>query len=212
MKKTCLGLLIISCIFLTSGCVAGQKIDYTAPIPKLTKQGNKTVAVGVHDQRPYVKNAEKFPRYVGTLRMGNGIPFDMETMSKKPLAQDMRGVLVQAFENAGYKAVPMKVEFSDDQKDVLINFKNIDADRFLLLTLNEWRNDSLYNTTLYYNAVLAVYNRALKQLAKSKVSGRKDLEGADEYTVHYIQKAVPKAFQELLEKMLNDAKVQAALH
>jgi len=53
MKKTCLALLIISCIFMVSGCVAGQKIDYTSPIPKLNEKGNKTVAVGVHDQRPY---------------------------------------------------------------------------------------------------------------------------------------------------------------
>lgn len=212
MKKSILGLLIIFCIFMTSGCVVGQKIDYTSPIPKLNEKGNKTVAVGVHDQRPYVKNGEKYPRYVGTFRAGFGNPWDVETKSNNPLSQDMRGVLVQALKNAGYKAVPLEIVFSDSKETVLVKFKDSSAERFLLLTLDKWRNDSYCDTGLYYDAVLTVYDRDLKQLAESRESGEKNVGGNCFDPATHAKEAVPKAFQELLEKLLNDAKVQAALH
>jgi hypothetical protein len=212
MKENFLVLMLMFCMFLLSGCVVGQKIDYTGPIPKLDKNGDKTVAVGVHDQRPYVKNGEKNPRYVGTFRAGFGNPWDVETKSNNPLSQDMRGVLVNALKNAGYKAVPLEIAFSDSKETVLVKFKDSAADRFLLLTLDKWRNDSYCDTGLYYDAALTIYDRDLKQLAESRVSGEKNVGGNCFDPASHAKEAVPKAFQELLEKLLNDASVQAALH
>lgn len=212
MKRSLLGLVIISCIFLTSGCVVGQKIDYaTGPVPSLKEKGNKSVAVGVHDQRSYVTNGQKYPRYVGTFRGGWGNPWDVETKSNKPLAHDMRGVLAQALDNAGYKAVPLDIVFNDNQDTVLVKYKDSAAERFLLLTLHEWRNDSLISTSVYYDLVLKVYDGDLKQLADTRISGERDL-GSSLDTTAPAKEGAPKLFQELLENMLSKAKVQAALH
>lgn len=212
MKKCLLGLVIISCIFLLSGCVVGQKIDYaSSPIPKLKEKGNKTVAVGVHDQRAYVKNGQKYPRYVGTFRGGFGNPWDVETASNKPLAKDINGVFSQAMKNAGYKAVPVEIVFSDNQDTVLMKFKDSGAERFLLLTLNKWRNDTYMNTSLYYDLVLTIYDQDLKQLAESRASGEEHLGSGFDTTTPAKENA-PKFLQKILEKLLNNAKVQAALH
>jgi hypothetical protein len=213
MKRNFFVLMLISCLFLLSGCVVGQKIDYASgPIPNLKEKGNKTVAVGVHDQRPYVTNTEKYPLYVGTFRGGFGNPFDVETASNKPLANDMQGILATALKNAGYKVVSLKVVFSDSKEAVLLKYKETGAERFILLTLNEWRNDTYVNTSIYYNVALSVYDRDLKQLAESRESGEKDLGSGALDTTTVAKEKAPIFFQELLGKMLNNNKVQAALH
>src|SRR5512136_1091142 len=80
-------ILVLSAVALTS-CVVGQKINYVSANPEASFKGSMAVAVAVWDNRPYVLNGEKPSTYVGTFRGGFGNPFNVNTESGQPLAQD----------------------------------------------------------------------------------------------------------------------------
>ena len=74
---------------LTSGCAIGVKHDYSYPEANWDVQTNKSVTVAVHDQRSYIVDGNKTPNFVGLSRGGWGNPFDVVTVSGRPLATDM---------------------------------------------------------------------------------------------------------------------------
>ncbi len=78
--------LLFFVAILTAGCAGGHSYDYIDfPINLSDLDGhNKRIALGVHDQRGYVKNGDKYPQYVGTMRSPAYVPWTINTKTGNP--------------------------------------------------------------------------------------------------------------------------------
>ncbi|MEQ1638381.1 MAG: hypothetical protein ABL903_17015 [Methylococcales bacterium] len=139
-------LLLIS--LLLGGCAIGRKQDYTLATPTLAYTGKGILAAGVHDQRPYILDHDKDEDFVGIQRGGYGNPFDVTTESKKPLAEDMTQVLINALSHSGARINPLKLPPSLSRVKVIEEFKASNADKLLLLSLYEWKTDTMMGSEL----------------------------------------------------------------
>jgi hypothetical protein len=204
-------LIMVSLVLiLIAGCVA-DRYSYNEVIADLSVSGTRSVGVAVHDQRPYVKAGEKNPNFVGLQRGGFGNPLNVTTASRKPLATDMTGALVASLAKKGFRAVPSVVTPDDDQSAALQKLKETGAERLVLLTLMEWKSDTFTNTALHYNVSLKVYDRDGKVLVGKNIEGKDDL-GGNIWDPHgQAREAVPRAFKEKIEALLNSPEVANAL-
>jgi hypothetical protein len=81
----------------------------------------------------------------------------------------------------------------------------------LLLTLTEWKSDTFMNVALIYDVTLVVVDRGGTVLAEKRLQGRDNLEGSAWNSPSHARQAVPQAFKEKLQQLLDDDTVAAAL-
>jgi len=88
-------------IVLLSGCAYGRKVDYAHSYPALAAAPVQAVEVQVTDARPYVLSGNKKGTFVGLVRGSYYIPYDVNTRSGQPLANDLQAALIGGFERKG---------------------------------------------------------------------------------------------------------------
>lgn len=88
-------------IVLLSGCAYGRKVDYAHSYPALAAAPVQAVEVQVTDARPYVLSGNKKGTFVGLVRGSYYIPYDVNTRSGQPLANDLQAALIGGFERTG---------------------------------------------------------------------------------------------------------------
>ncbi len=203
--------MVLFVLFLASGCAVGNKYSYSDVSADIGISGSSAISIATHDQREYVVSGDKQPQFVGLQRGGFGNPFVVTTASERPLADDMTDVLVASLAKKGFKTVPVAVLYSDKRDAVMEKAKAANADRMIILTLNEWKTDTYQNVALLYDATLSVLDREGKQLAMKSVKGRDNLGGSSWNPPAYARKAVPEAFKKKMEELLNAEEVAKAL-
>ena len=210
-RKSLIAVLAALGLFMISGCAVGNKYNYRDVVADISAPGSGAVGVAVHDQRDYVKSGEKPADFVGLQRGGFGNPFSVTTMSGRPLADDMTSVIAESLAKKGFKAIPVGVAPADAQGAVLEKLKATQADRMILLTLNEWKSDTYQNVALIYDVSLSVYDKKGKVLTEKKVNGRDNLGGSAWNPPAIARKEIPRALKEKLEQLLNSPETVKAL-
>lgn len=206
--RSMLGLgLVVS----VSGCAVGQKISYHNVDLDLSASGSGSVAVAALDHRPYVKNGEKETTYTGNLRGGFGNPFNLNTDSGKPLADDMASVVCSSLKKKGFGCTTVSVDPKDSADQAAGKLQATKADKLLLLSVNEWYSSTYQNTGLTYDVLLDVMNSAGAKLAEKGLKGEDDLGGSFWSPPAHAKEAVPAAFKAKMETLLNDPAVAGAL-
>lgn len=204
-------ILVLSLALLATGCVARQQVRYHDAALELKASARSLVAVAAHDNRSYVKNGEKEKNYAGNFRGGFGNPFNVTTESGRPLADDMASVICAAFVKKGFRCKEVPVEPNQDKGQISSKLVATDADKLLLLTIDEWYPTTFQNTILSYNLDLNVMNRNGGTLVEKKVKGEEDLGGSFFNPPAHAKEAVPQAYKRKLEELLNDAAVTDSL-
>ena len=210
MKNTN-GIRLMTVLLLLTGCAVGNKHTYNDVNADISIAGNSTVAMATHDQRSYVQNGDKPADFVGLQRGGFGNPFDITTVSGNSLAQDFTETIARSLASKGFQTTPVIVNYSDTAERVKTILLHTGAQRLMLLTLYEWKSDTYTNTALIYDARLEVFDENGKTIAQKSISGRDDLGGSALNPPAYAKKAIPVAFKEKIEILLNDSDVSKAL-
>jgi hypothetical protein len=182
-----------------------DKANFADVWPTIEYETDSTVAVGVHDQRPYVINGEKSPTYAGTVRGWVGNPWNVHTESNKPLSNDIAIAIVSGFMHVGKQAKTVTIPFSDDHQAALEKLKQLGTKKIVIVTLREWRIDIYRSQGFLIDAILRVYDREGNEIAQSAVS-HKNIDSGDG-TVESIYRAA----RLYLGMLLNDTKVKAVL-
>ena len=194
-----------------SGCAVGNKHNYHGVIAQLETANTFIVAIGTQDTRPFILDGDKDPDFVGLSRGGFGNPFNVTTLTGNTLAQDMSEAIKNSFLKKGYDAKIVLLGPHDDFSTVVDKLKEINASRLVYLKLTNWKSDTYTNTALIYDAYLMVLNENGQMLAKKTIQGRDNLMGSAMNPPAHAKKAVPVAFSQKLEELLNDPEVQKAL-
>lgn len=175
----------------------------------LKYSGSKVVGVAVHDQRTYIKSGEKKPFYAGVVRGGFGNPFDVQTEDGKPLADDFLKSICDSLTQKGFKTMPVALKPGDAFEEARKKLLAADAERFILVIINEWYSDSYFGVGIFYDITLRVLDRRGGGLAEVTIKGKDDL--GTEWFGSTTYSESPNTFKEKFEHLLNDDKVETAL-
>ena len=203
----CLAVMIAGGAIL-GGCAVGRSVSYAdAPAAMASVSSSGSVAVAVKDERPYVVSGGKPDRFVGLMRGGFGNPFDMNTKSGAPLANDLRDAIVAAMKGRGINAVPVSVALQEQSSAVKGKLLDAKARRSVLVALKEWKSDTLMNTDFHYDVTTTVYDEKGNQLATSTMKGMDALGNLGLTPDDGVQKEVGRK----IDRMFDDEKIIAAL-
>lgn len=209
MIKRVIGICILAAAL--AGCAVGNKIDYRAQSISLNTGEAKTIALGVQDERPYVKSGDKTPQFVGIQRGGFGNPFNVQTESGAPLVEDFKAAISSALTRSGAKVVASTYASSESLDAIKAKLVATPADRHLLITFKEWKTDSLMNTSLHYNITARVLGSGGDEVAEKQLSGKDKISGNVTGTQTNAGSTVPAAFSRKLQALLSDPAIAAAL-
>lgn len=118
----------------------------------------------MQDRRPYVLDHDKAESFVGIQRGGYGNPFDVSTQSGQPLAADMAKTLASALGDA--TTVPISPNQS--RADAVRALQSFGKPASLLLTLREWKVDTMIGATLHYDVTMEAIAADGSVLAESR--------------------------------------------
>jgi len=199
---------ILSLGAVVGGCVIGRTYSYTdASVALQGVSSSGTVAVGVQDNRPYVTSGGKPDKFVGLMRGGFGNPFDVNTQSGDPLANEMRDALVKSLKEKRITVTPVLIGHSDSASTAKRTLVATNARRLVLVTLTEWKSDTMMNTSLHYDVALQVMDERGNSLATNKIKGNDNLGNLGLSPTAGISMSFAKKFDALFD----DDKIVAAL-
>ena len=173
------------CVAL-SACAVGNTVDYRDVVPPLGVKSAQTVAVEAKDQRPYVLRNDNTPQWVGMVRGGFGNPFGVHTQSDQPLADDLTKAAIASLQADGVKAMPAGTR----------------TDRTLTITVKDWKSDSMYTTSIYFDAVAEVRDGAGNSLAKNAVNDKQVFGNEFQMPASVLQRA-HDYFRALMDRLLS---------
>ncbi len=198
--------LLLPVTVLAAFLAVGQNANYADAWPKIEYGSDVNIAVGVHDQRPYILNGEKSPTYTGTVRPFTGNPWNVNTKSDKPLADEIASAVVSGFLHVGTQAQSIPIDFSDSQQAAIGKLRQLGKKRIVLITLREWRSDTYVNNkSLYIDAHLQVYDEKGKEIAISSVSHKNMGDGDGIVDSPEVGAGLH------LSRLLNDPNIKTAL-
>ncbi len=203
-------LIIVAVGILSAGCAAGGEHRYRDAGAAFDVGTSKTIAVAVQDKRTYVVRGDKPASYVGVSRGRFRNPLDITTASGLSLAGDMASSIVAALKRRGASASAVAVAPGDSDAVARETLLAANADRFVLLTLHEWKANIMMNTALHFIVRLRVFDRGGAEIAAKDLQGRDDLGGGLNLAAHSRQ-AVAEAYRLKLEELFNDPGISSAL-
>ena len=199
---------LLSLVAILGGCAFGRTYSYSdTPLGLQGVSSAGSVAVGVQDARPYVISGNKSESFVGLMRGGFGNPFDVNTQSGGPLAVEIRDAIVRALKARGISAEPVSVPVSDSASGAKRRLEDTKARRLALITLKEWKSDTMMGTDLHYDVTLTVFGENGRQLATNTIHGMDNLGNLGLSPNEGISRASARR----LDSLFDDEKVLAAL-
>lgn len=198
-------LLLLTGLAGLSGCAGGRSYDYSIMLiePKVEVGDVAEIALGVHDQRSYVVNGEKYPQYVGTQRSPAYVPWNINTRSGKPMAEDFLQAIRRGLAADGYTVRGVVLSEKEDKKQALAKLMQTGADRILLFTIREWFFDVWTSTRISTDVKLEVYDGSGRMLAGAETK-KEEWDGN--------KKIVPDLeFKAAVEKLISDDAIVQAL-
>ena len=193
---------------ILGGCAIGQQYSYSeVPIAMGGVSSSGTVALGVQDQRSYVLSGNKSERFVGLQRGGFGNPFDVTTTSA-PLADEYRDAIARAMKARGIAVTPVTIPMRDTPSAARQKVLDAKARRAALVTMREWKSDTMMNTDLHYDVTLTVYDERGNQLAASTIKGSDNLGNLGLVSP---REGFSKVTALKIDQLFDDEKVRAAL-
>ncbi len=177
----------------------------------LKVKSSKKIAVAVRDRRTYVLIREKLPNFVGLVRQGYGVPFDAKTESGNALATDFGQSIVDGLKAKGNSAAALTIAPSLDKAAAKRDLLQMQAERFMLITLNEWKSNTFWRTELHFDVDLNIYDQSGTELESKSLKGTDVEEGEGFTPKSRSQQVSAMIFQKKLEDLLNDPAVVSAL-
>ena len=193
------------------GCAVGNQYELHKAMPVLKAQGGARLAVGTHDQRLDITSGDKEPDFIGVQRGGFGNAFSVTTASDQPLASDITTVVVRALQQQGFAAEPVELPptLSKAGAEAAVGAKG--AQRAIVITILEFKSDTYTNVGFDYAFEIVVLDAAGQTVAKASTAQGRNLKGSFWNPPAHAKQAVPRAFREALEELLNRPEIAAAI-
>ena len=189
---------LIVCTTWLGGCVVGQSVPvgYEPGRPTTAATGT-AVAVAVRDERPYVTSGDKPAYFIGTYRAAIGVPWDVTTKGKQPLAALLENDIAIELRSLGYAVVPRP-----------------DASRVLDVAILDWNFDAYLDGRIWYELNATVISPDGTERASSRIKESQPTKGNFWTTGAKagIEAAMPGVYAGAIRKLVRDnTEISAAL-
>ena len=202
-------IVLLGMVLALGGCAVGQTFSYadTDVVLKPAADPGSLILLAVLDQRAYILDGRKKDSFVGLSRGGFGNPYNVDTRSGVPLATEMAISIAAALRASGYEVRSVTVKPGDGVEGATKALLGNAANRFLLLTLHEWKTDTLARTGLHFDLAVEVFDGSGQSLATHRVSGFEVSGGS----ILSAEKDAQKWFEEKIGELLREEQVAAKL-
>ena len=142
-----------------------------------------------------------------------GIPNDITTQSRAPLATDFANVLVSALERPGLSVTPVTLKPGWNQEKIRATLVKAKSGKAVLLTIREWKSEmyQLGDLGLPYDLALEVLDANGVSLAKETIQGKDNLGGNSINIMSHILTSSNNAFKEKVETLFGNPSIVKAL-
>jgi len=200
---------IATAVILLIGCATVKTVNYRDLILNINAHGTRGIAVAVIDLRKDVVSKLKSPDAVGAVKSATLEWSDIKTLSGKPLADDLSFAVRKSLERKGFKTVPVEMPAVTDVAAVENLLKKENADRLILLIVNQLWSETYASTQFEHNLKLLVMDQSGKVVATVETKGSNKL--GDSNQPDKVQGNLEVfVFMKLLE-LLNDDVVRRSL-
>ena len=197
-------LATLALALLVGACASQSYSDLPVGMQSVAATG--TVAIAVHDVRPYIVSKNKEESFVGLQRGGFGNPFDLKTPNGVPLSIEMRDSLAKSLKAKGATPVPVAVAVADSPIDARSKLMAAKARRSVLVTLREWKTDTQMRTDFVYDTTVSVFDERGSEVASNTLKGL-DALGFSQAGGETITKATAAK----LDALFSDPRIVSAL-
>ena len=201
-------IMLFASVLLLNACAVGNKYDYRIPSMPLPVKGSGGVGLVVSDERPYILSGDKAPNFVGLQRGGFGNPFDVTTLSGRPMAQDMTETLTDALKNGGFRVVQVESK-ATNLAEIGRAAAAQGLSRVVVLRITEWKTDVAMRVTLHYDLNLLIIDKAGEVIAQNRINGVSAVGGAGMPSA--MSGTARQAFESKMVDLFSPSEVRAAL-
>ncbi len=206
-----IAILLCSLALFLPACIPyGATHEYEEIGLSLAAQGSGRLAVAVLDARPYINPNEKSPKFVGVQRDAIGLPFNVETRSGRPFADDGLLVIARALQARGFDTSSV-ITSNHDAPDAVRQRLQASGTRSLMVRIVDWKLDSYDSSKLYFDLDAQVLSASGDVLGRSRVLGANEIKGNGLDPVGFAKLAGPTLFKTKAEELLNDPAIVSAL-
>jgi len=209
-------LVLVPLALLLGGCFAmGQAFDLARVVATLVAAGGGAVAIAALDRREWIRSRTKEPFFAGKLRGGFGNPFDVVVGGRIPLSEAFCQAISASLKAKGFEPRMVATTIDDTDDQARQKLAAAGAGKSLLITIDKWHSDTYQNVAMHYLLGATVTDAGGNLLASHTITGEDDgkdnLRGSVMNPAGYAKKAVPKAFQDHIERLLNHEDIARAL-
>jgi len=218
LSSAALAVAAVSLALLVTACVAPIPIKDQAP--KVSYPANEKVALVVIDARPILKEDKKPPTYIGVAHTVFGIPTDMQVYpwvalkeeKNLTLAQGLEQRIADALQGSGASVVRVDAEAHVDSTSAKRAAQGLDADRIMLITLDQWSVNINLNWVgsfdFDWGYSVDIFDKAGVQMTSFKESGQDVIK---EHASDSPRNMITAAWRARLEKLFERPDVRQSL-
>lgn len=187
--------------FIATGCVVGNKyaFDYKPSTMPNVGSGATVVLMQPADLRPYIVAGEEPKTFVGEMRNGYGMPFNVTTADERPFAEVVEEIIARDLTAAGFNVVRGGAG-QPDQIPAALSAKN--ARRGLYIAIRELNANTFTNIDVEWDLDAAVYDRSGKVVHTNKVKGKETLAGSLMNPVKASKQKVPEFIYQKVHELI----------
>ncbi len=209
MRRFCSLLLTMVAALSLGACAVGVKHEYEQLSADIRAKSPQ-IAVGVHDQRPYVLDGSKKEDFTGLTRGGFNNPFDASTASGKPMADDFAKAVADSLTRNGTQVTVVRLEPKMSKADAVAKLSQ-SAPKAVLLTVQEWKTDLGYVFRHLSDLEMFVIGRNGTVLASQRVADSRELKKDIDLPRKIFAREVPPVFKQHMEQLFNSPDIAGAL-
>lgn len=200
-------LFLICPLLLSVGCVAGNNLKFDYQPASMADVGkNATVVVAAEDRREYVVSGDEPASFVGELRNGYGMPFNVTTEGEVAFSTVVAESIRRELAAAGFNAA-----VATNAQDLSSSMKSKNARRGLLVNIAEFKADTMNRSTVSYDLNASVVDQNGRVVATHNVKGEDVVEGSLMNPVKALKANVPNFFYRQVHALVSDPKIMNAL-
>jgi hypothetical protein len=189
----------------------GNKHQYHNIDMNFTVSGNSSILLAVHDQRTEVMSTGKPQEFVGYMRSGVGIPYNIGTKSGKPIADDFAENISKGLAKRGFTVKVVQASPAETHEQLVQRLKAMNEGMPMVLHLTAWHSDCYQVVWYNFNLVLQVYDATGKFLGQKVIEGKESLGGSFWNPPKHAKKVLPVAFKKRIEELFNSPEITGIL-
>jgi hypothetical protein len=210
MRRFCSLVLTMVAALSLGACAVGVKHEYeqlTADVRVKSSQ----IALGVHDQRPYVLDGTKKEDFTGVTRGGFNNPFDASTASGKPMADDFARAIAESLTRNGAKVSVVRLEPKLSKEEAIKRLAQ-SAPKAVLLSVKEWKTDLGYSFRHVCELKMSVIGHNGTVLASQRIADGHVFQMQPlDLPRKMFAREVPGVFKQHMEQLFSSPGIASAL-